>query len=74
MSLADFLGSTRTNTPPWPLAAIAMFPLTRKASPPKIFFSVTRGSLSSNSRSRSANSSSYATSRIVQGRPARHSC
>jgi hypothetical protein len=74
MSFADLLGSTRTNTPPWPLAAMAMFPLTRKASPPNIFFSVSRGSLSSNSRSRSANSASYATSGIVQGRPACHSC
>ena len=42
-----------------------MFPLIRKAIPPNIFFWVSRGSLPSNSRSRSAKFSSYATSRIV---------
>jgi hypothetical protein len=40
-SASDSAGSTRTNKPPWPLAATAMFPPTRNASPPNIFFSVT---------------------------------
>ena len=38
---SDCSGPTRTRMPPWPLAAMAMFPPTRKASPPNIFFSVT---------------------------------
>jgi len=40
-SASDSSGSQRTITPPSPLAAIAMFPPTRKASPPNIFFSET---------------------------------
>jgi hypothetical protein len=38
-------GSTRTMAPPPLLAAIAMLPWMRKASPPNIFFSVSFGSL-----------------------------
>src|SRR3954467_9920894 len=59
-SFADCSGSTRTRMPPWPLAATAMLPLTRKASPPNIFFSVRRFSPATSSRIRSARSSSYA--------------
>ena len=33
-------GSQRNNSPPWPLAATAMFPLIRNASPPNIFISL----------------------------------
>ena len=39
-------GPTRTRMPPWPLAATAMLPPTRKARPPNIFFSL-RPSLAS---------------------------
>src|SRR5262249_8516293 len=56
-------GSTRTSTPPCPLAAIAMFPWIRNARPPNIFFSVTPRTPPSCSRMRSARSSSYATLR-----------
>src|SRR3954466_15130343 len=34
--LSDCVGSHRTSTPPWPLAAIAMLPPTRNARPPNI--------------------------------------
>jgi hypothetical protein len=64
-SRSDCAGSTRTNTPPWPLAATAMLPPMRKASPPNIFFSVRPDSAPSSSRMRSASSSSYATAAIV---------
>jgi hypothetical protein len=64
-SLSDCAGSTRTNTPPWLLAATAMLPPMRKASPPNIFFSVSPDSAPSSSRMRSASSSSYATAAIV---------
>ena len=37
-------GSTRSSSPPWLLAATAMLPSTRKASPPNIRFSVTPSS------------------------------
>jgi hypothetical protein len=65
-NLSDCAGSTRTNTPPWPLAATAMLPRMRKASPPNIFFSVRSASPRSSSRMRSASSSSYATEAIVR--------
>src|SRR4051794_14686361 len=52
-------GATRTISPPCPLAATAMLPPTRNASPPNIFFSTT-GCLPSAARNRSARSSSYA--------------
>jgi hypothetical protein len=65
-SLSDCAGSTRTKTPPWPLAAMAMLPPMRKASPPNIFFSVRSDSLPIRSRMRSASFSSYATAVIVR--------
>ena len=65
--VSDCSGSTRTNTPPWPLAATAMLPPMRKASPPNIFFSVRSALPPSSSRMRSASSSSYATTQIVVG-------
>jgi hypothetical protein len=57
-SVSDCSGSTRTSTPPWPLAAIAMLPPTRNASPPNIFFSVSDGSPAASARMRAASSSS----------------
>ncbi len=65
-SVSDCAGSTRTNTPPWPLAATAMLPPIKNASPPNIFFSVKPDSPASNSRMRPASSSSYATAAIVR--------
>ena len=64
-SPSDCAGSTRTNTPPWPLAATAMLPPMRNARPPNIFFSIRPDSAPSSSRMRSASSSSYATAAIV---------
>jgi hypothetical protein len=58
---SDLDGSTRTNRPPWPLAATAILPPIRNASPPNIFFSLSPGSSAIMSRMRSASSSSYAT-------------
>src|SRR5579863_4106908 len=66
--LSDSAGSTRTSTPPWPLAAIAMLPPTRKAMPPNIFFSLTPRSAERSSRIRWASSSSYATWRTLLDR------
>jgi len=40
---SDWAGSTRTMAPPSLLAAMAMLPRIRKASPPNIFFSVSSG-------------------------------
>jgi hypothetical protein len=54
----DCAGSTRTMAPPSPLAAMAMLPRMRKASPPNIFLSVSSGSLPMSWRIRSASSSS----------------
>jgi peptidoglycan/LPS O-acetylase OafA/YrhL len=51
-------GSTRTMSPPLPLAATAMWPATRNAKPPNIRFSVTSGSPAISSRMRFARSSS----------------
>ena len=42
--LLGALGRHRSSRPPWLLAATAMLPLTRNASPPNIFRSVTPGS------------------------------
>src|SRR4029453_13191316 len=64
--LADFAGSTRTIRPPWLLAATAMLPPMRKASPPNIFFSVTSDSPTSRSRTPSASLSSEAMEAIVE--------
>src|SRR5512132_1591544 len=61
MSASHSSGSTRTSRPPWPLAAIAMFPPIKKASPPNIFCSVRSGSAAIRSRMRPASFSSYAT-------------
>ena len=55
---SDSAGSTRTRTPPWPLAATAMLPPIRKASPPNIFRSVRSGSSPIRSRMRPASASS----------------
>jgi hypothetical protein len=55
-------GSTRTSNPPCPLAATAMCPPRRKASPPNIFFSMT-GTPAVCSRIRAASASSYAMRR-----------
>jgi hypothetical protein len=51
---SDWAGSTRTMAPPSLLAAMAMLPRMRKASPPNIFFSVSSGSLRMNWRMRPA--------------------
>src|SRR6476661_8171563 len=64
-SSSDMAGSTRTITPPCPLAATAMLPPIRKASPPNICFSVSSCSPATSSRIRSASASSYAMVAIV---------
>ena len=56
ISLSESAGSTRTRTPPCPLAAMAMFPPTRKASPPNMACSETSTPSGSNARIRSASS------------------
>ena len=58
VSASDSAGSTRTITPPLPLAATAMLPPMRKARPPNIFFSVSPGSSATSARMRSASRSS----------------
>jgi hypothetical protein len=45
VAVSDCAGSTRTMAPPSLLAAMAMLPRMRKASPPNIFFSLSSGSL-----------------------------
>ena len=65
-SASDCAGSTRTRSPPWPLAATAMLPPMRKASPPNILCSVRSDSLPASSRIRSASCSSYGTTAIVR--------
>ena len=50
--------STRTRSPPWPLAATATRPATRKASPPNIVCSRTVGLSASIFRTRAANRAS----------------
>jgi NAD(P) transhydrogenase len=57
-SMPDSAGSTRTITPPLPLAATATLPPMRKARPPNIFFSVRPGSSATRARMRSASRSS----------------
>jgi hypothetical protein len=51
-------GSTRTMTPPWLLAAMAMLPPMRNARSPSIFISVNSGSLEMSCSMRPASSSS----------------
>src|SRR4051812_46646173 len=60
-SCSVWSGSTRTISPPWPLAATLMLPPMRNASPPNIFFSTGR-SAAIRVRIRSASTSSYAMS------------
>jgi hypothetical protein len=55
---SDAAGSTRTSSPPCPLADTAMLPSIMNASPPNIFFSVTPGSAARSPRTRSASFSS----------------
>ena len=63
---SESAGSTRSMSPPWPLADTAMLPCTRNARPPNIRCSRTPSSSPSSARMRAASSSSYATASMPE--------
>ena len=65
---SESAGSTRSMSPPWPLADTATLPCTRNARPPNIRCSRTPSSPASSARMRAASSSSYATSEACRSR------
>ena len=65
---SDSAGSTRSMSPPWPLADTAMLPFTRNARPPNIRCSRTPSSPATSARMRTASSSSYATREACRSR------
>ena len=66
-SLSEAAGSTRTRSPPWPIAATAMLPPTRNARPPNIFFSESSRSVHTTSLMRWARCLSYGIVFLIPG-------